>query len=257
MRTRIVATGPRPRSSSASTTVPMAGRSGLATGSTLASEVRRMVSSSSSRPSPVLALTGTSGTSPPYSSMMMPRSESWVLTRSGLPSGRSILLRATTMGTPAALAWSMASTVWGMMPSSAATTSTAMSVTLAPRARMAVKASWPGVSRKTMRRPLTTASLAPMCWVMPPRSPSATAVLRMASRTLVLPWSTWPMTVTMGARSTSLSVLGLGEDVLILGRRCRFDLGVLVADLGGAALRDLEAQAPRSRAPRCRGRWPG
>jgi hypothetical protein len=33
------------------------------------------------------------------------------------------------------------SRVWGMTPSSAATTSTAMSVTLAPRARMAVKAS--------------------------------------------------------------------------------------------------------------------
>jgi hypothetical protein len=33
----------------------------------------------------------------------------------------------------------------------AATTSTAMSVTLAPRARMAVNASWPGVSRKVMR----------------------------------------------------------------------------------------------------------
>ena len=41
-----------------------------------------------------------------------------------------------------------------MTPSSAATTSTAMSVTFAPRARMAVNASWPGVSRKVMRRPL-------------------------------------------------------------------------------------------------------
>ena len=40
----------------------------------------------------------------------------------------------------------MASTVCGMTPSSAATTSTTISVTLAPRARMAVKAAWPGVS---------------------------------------------------------------------------------------------------------------
>ena len=54
-----------------------------------------------------------------------------------------------------------------------------MSVTLAPRARMAVNASCPGVSRKTMRRPPCSASLAPMRWVMPPRSPAATAVLRM------------------------------------------------------------------------------
>ena len=44
----------------------------------------------------------------------------------------------------------MASIVCGMTPSSAATTSTTMSVTLAPRARMAVKASWPGVSRKVI-----------------------------------------------------------------------------------------------------------
>ena len=35
----------------------------------------------------------------------------------------------------------MASLVWGMTPSSAATTMTAMSVTCAPRARMAVNAS--------------------------------------------------------------------------------------------------------------------
>ena len=71
-----------------------------------------------------------------------------------LASGLSILLTTMTMGTPAALAWSMASTVCGMTPSSAATTMTAMSVTLAPRARMAVKAAWPGVSRKVMSWPL-------------------------------------------------------------------------------------------------------
>ena len=49
----------------------------------------------------------------------------------------------------------MDSTVWGMMPSSAATTRMAISVTMAPRARMAVKASWPGVSRKVMGWPFT------------------------------------------------------------------------------------------------------
>ena len=37
-----------------------------------------------------------------------------------------------------------------MTPSSAATTITATSVTFAPRARIAVKASWPGVSRKVI-----------------------------------------------------------------------------------------------------------
>ncbi len=104
------------------------------------------------------------------------------------------------IGTLAALAWLMASSVWGMTPSSAATTTIAMSVTLAPRARIAVNASWPGVSRKTTRLPSLTTSLAPMCWVIPPRSPAATSVVRIASSRLVLPWSTWPITVTIGAR---------------------------------------------------------
>ena len=40
-----------------------------------------------------------------------------------------------------------------MTPSSAATTSTTMSVASAPRARMAVNASWPGVSMKVIGRP--------------------------------------------------------------------------------------------------------
>ena len=56
------------------------------------------------------------------------------------------------MGTPADRAWLMASMVCGMMPSSAATTRTAMSVTCAPRARIAVNASWPGVSRNVILR---------------------------------------------------------------------------------------------------------
>ena len=71
----------------------------------------------------------------------------------GLASALSTLLTATIIGTFAALAWAMASIVCGWMPSSAATTSTTMSVTLAPRARIAVNASWPGVSRKVMRLP--------------------------------------------------------------------------------------------------------
>ncbi len=39
-----------------------------------------------------------------------------------------------------------------------------------------------------------------MCCVMPPASPETTLVSRMASSRLVLPWSTWPMIVTTGAR---------------------------------------------------------
>ena len=37
-----------------------------------------------------------------------------------------------------------------------------------------------------------------MCWVMPPASPAATSVSRIASSSDVLPWSTWPMIVTTG-----------------------------------------------------------
>src|SRR5881296_1212214 len=42
-----------------------------------------------------------------------------------------------------------------------------------------------------------------MCCVIPPNSFSATFDLRTASRSEVLPWSTWPMTVTTGGRSLS------------------------------------------------------
>ena len=44
-----------------------------------------------------------------------------------------------------------------------------------------------------------------MCWVMPPASPSVTLVWRITSRIEVLPWSTWPMTTTTGARGTRFS----------------------------------------------------
>ena len=127
--TSAVATGPRPLSSLASTIVPIASRFGLAL-SSWRSATSRIISISSSSPIRVLAETGTSGTSPPYSSTTMPASVSSVLTRSGFASGLSILLSAMMIGTLAALAWLIASSVWGMTPSSAATTTTAMSVTL-------------------------------------------------------------------------------------------------------------------------------
>ena len=41
-----------------------------------------------------------------------------------------------------------------------------------------------------------------MCWVMPPASPAATSVSRIASSSDVLPWSTWPMIVTTGGPRT-------------------------------------------------------
>ena len=73
-----------------------------------------------------------------------PSAASSLRTRSGWAPSLSILLTAIRIGTSAARAWSIASLVCGITPSSAATTTTAMSVTLAPRARIAVKAAWPG-----------------------------------------------------------------------------------------------------------------
>ncbi len=150
--TSMVATGPRPLSSLASRTVPFPARPGLAF-SSLRSATSRMVSSSSLRPVFFTAETFTHGVSPPHSSGTSSYFVSCSITRCGFAPGLSILLMATMMETLAAFAWWMASMVWGMMPSSAATTSTAMSVTCAPLARMVVKASWPGVSRNVMSRP--------------------------------------------------------------------------------------------------------
>ena len=112
-----------------------------------------MPSSSSGRPSPVLAETSNSRVSPPIDSTWMSCCSSSVRTRCGFASGLSILLTAMIIGTPAALACWIASMVWGMTPSSAATTITTMSVTLAPRARMDVNAAWPGVSMKVIMSP--------------------------------------------------------------------------------------------------------
>ncbi len=42
---------------------------------------------------------------------------------------------------------------------------------------------------------------------MPPASPATTSVLRRASSSEVLPWSTWPMTVTTGGRGTTSAAL--------------------------------------------------
>ena len=62
-----------------------------------------------------------------------------------------------------------------------------MSVTFAPRARIAVNASWPGVSRKVSFLPSTSAWYAPMCCVIPPASVSTTDVERIASSSVVFP----------------------------------------------------------------------
>ena len=199
--TNSLATTPRPSCSSASRQVPTAGRSGLALYSCSSATVSS-VSSSSSMPAPVMALV--------LHHFHVAAPFGWAATRwrptagrSAVRStpGRSILFRATTIGTPAARAWLMASSVCGITPSSAATTSTAMSVTLAPRARISVKASWPGVSTKAIGRP--SFSIAVGADVLRDAAASrrlATSMPMMRSNSDVLPWSTWPRKVTTGGR---------------------------------------------------------
>jgi hypothetical protein len=64
-----------------------------------------------------------------------------------------------------------------------------------------VNAAWPGVSIKVIFLPsLVVTSEAPIDWVIPPDSRAATEVFLIASRRVVLPWSTWPKTQTIGGR---------------------------------------------------------
>ena len=68
-------------------------------------------------------------------------------------SGLSILLTATTIGTSAAPAWLMDSIGLRHHAVVGGHDEHGDVRHLAPRARRAVNASWPGVSRKVMRRP--------------------------------------------------------------------------------------------------------
>ena len=105
-----------------------------------------MFSSNVSIPSPFLAEIFVNRVSPPHISGVKPYSDNSVITRSAFAPGLSILLTATIIGTPAAFAWSIASFVCGITPSSAATMIITISVMLAPLALISVKAAWPGVS---------------------------------------------------------------------------------------------------------------
>ena len=143
---------PRPLSKRASITEPAARWSGLACKS-ITSAVNKIISNNSSMFCPNLAEMLTKMVSPPYSSGINSYCINWLITFSGFAPGLSILLTATMIGVPAALAWLIASIVCGITPSSAATTKIVISVISAPRARIAVKAACPGVSKNVITRP--------------------------------------------------------------------------------------------------------
>mmetsp|Transcript_3520 Transcript_3520/g.7877 ORF Transcript_3520/g.7877 Transcript_3520/m.7877 type:complete len:376 (-) Transcript_3520:1062-2189(-) len=143
------ATAPCPTMLRASSTVPEAMRSGLAR--RLRSDAcSSTCSRSASSPCPVLAETSVESTSPPKSSSTISCCSSPCLTMSAVASCLSILLMATTTGTPAALAALIDAIVCSLTPSSAATTRMITSVRLAPRWRICEKAACPGVSSIVM-----------------------------------------------------------------------------------------------------------
>ena len=130
--------------------------------------------------SPVFAEMATVGTCPPQPSTKTSFSAKPCLTFSMFAPGLSILFIAIINGVSSHLMHLSASRVCGFTPSSADTTSRAMSATFAPLSLMEQKASCPGVSRKVIfllsflfpSEISTSASYADKCCVMPPASPA-------------------------------------------------------------------------------------
>ena len=93
-----------------------------------------------------------------------------------------------------------------------------------------------------------------MCWVMPPVSPEATSDSLMRSSRVVLPWSTWPMTVTTGGRGPQQLVPVV---VVFFAEVAGLKLGFLLfagvdephvgADLGGKKLDHVVRKRHRGR----------
>ena len=121
------AIGPFALSSLASITTPLACLFGFTFKSCM-SETNNTISSNWSMLICCFAEISTKTVSPPHSSGTNSYFINSCFTFSGLAPGTSILFIATIIGIPAALAWFIASTVCGITPSSAATTSIATSV---------------------------------------------------------------------------------------------------------------------------------
>ena len=162
------------------------------------------------------------------------------MTRSTLMLSTSILFSATISGTPAARMWSMASLVWGMTPSFAATTRMAMSVACAPRARMAGERLVPRRVEEGDRLPARYRLVGADVLRDAPRLVRGHAGPADGVEQRRLAWSTCPSTATIGARGVSVSsASALREEVVLRRRRPR-----LFDDIG-QALDGVEAQIHR------------
>src|SRR4028119_2023486 len=146
-------------------------------------------------PSPVLPLTGTIGAEMPTPSSNS--STSSVASSAVSSSTASVLVRATTpRSTPSTRSTSRCSRVWGMTPSSAATTSRKASTPVAPETMFLTNRSWPGTSTRLARLPPGSESSAKPGTMGRPRrcsSSSLSVSVPVIRRTrVVLPWSTCP-----------------------------------------------------------------
>ena len=142
--------------SSTSSTVPDALRFGFAFSSPM-SVTSRTISSSRSRFCFFFAETSTMTVVPPHASGTRPELGELALDVVGVRARLVDLVDRHDDRHVGGLARDRSPPcVCGITPSSAATTSTTTSVTFAPRARIIVNASWPGVSRKTTLRPSPT-----------------------------------------------------------------------------------------------------
>ena len=220
--TIILQRGPLPLSTFASITVASA-KVSLFVFNSESSACKTIASSNLSILLPVSADTSTDWISPDKSSTIKSSDRSSSFIFFGFDSGLSHLLIATIIGTLADFACEMASLVCGITPSSAATIKTTISVTLAPLARISVKAACPGVSIKVIFLLLCITSYAPICWVMPPLSPETTLEFLILSNKEVFPWSTWPIIVTIGDLMSFFSAF-ISFDIRSFSRSSIFSL---------------------------------
>jgi len=153
----------------ASTTTPTAALAGLHLCSR-SSYWSSIASKRSSMPCPVIAEHGINIMSPHRSSGCSHCAASCPLISSILLVHKSIFVIATIIGTPASLAWFIASIVCGLIPSSAATTMTTISVILAHLALSDVNSSCQGVSINVIFCSLCTIWEAQIDCVIPPAS---------------------------------------------------------------------------------------
>ena len=159
-------------------------------------------------PSPVTVETGTisAPSSPvPASRRAMSRRTS---TRRASGTASTLVSATTPRSIPRRSTMARCSTVCGMTPSSAATTSRTKSMPVAPASMLRTNFSWPGTSTKPSTEPSSAGRYANPRSIEMPRSFSSlrrSVSTPVSARTsVVLPWSIWPAVPMITSRPWSL-----------------------------------------------------